>query len=35
MTGTNGREELIFEGSNNQRDWKEFEFIYKPGNNFS
>lgn len=32
MTGVNGREELIIEGSYDKREWKEYEFPYKPGN---
>ncbi|XP_034944819.1 lipase maturation factor 2-like [Chelonus insularis] len=33
MTGVNGRPEIIIEGSNSiDGPWKEYEFIYKPGN---
>lgn len=31
MTGINGRPELIFEGSENGKEWLEYEFYYKPG----
>lgn len=32
MTGVGGRPELIIEGSNNaQMGWKEYNFLYKPG----
>ncbi len=31
MTGVEGREELIFEGSNDLKEWKPYEFYYKPG----
>jgi len=33
MTGVGGRPEVIIEGSNNMdRGWKEYNFLYKPGN---
>lgn len=33
MTGVGGRPEVIIEGSNNaEGPWKEYEFLYKPGN---
>ncbi|CAL7934808.1 unnamed protein product [Xylocopa violacea] len=33
MTGVEGRPEVIIEGSNNiDGPWKEYEFLYKPGN---
>jgi len=33
MTGTNGRPEIIIEGSDDiEGPWKDFEFLYKPGN---
>ena len=33
MTGVGGRPEVIIEGSNNMNSgWKEYEFLYKPGN---
>ncbi|KZC09035.1 PREDICTED: lipase maturation factor 2-like [Dufourea novaeangliae] len=33
MTGVDGRPEVIIEGSNNvDGPWKEYEFLYKPGN---
>ncbi|XP_063985646.1 lipase maturation factor 2-like [Diachasmimorpha longicaudata] len=33
MTGVNGRPEIVIEGSNNiEGPWKEYEFLYKPGN---
>ncbi|CAC5380957.1 Lipase maturation factor 2 [Mytilus coruscus] len=33
MTGVGGRPEVIVEGSNSmQKGWKEYEFLYKPGN---
>ncbi|XP_014674979.1 PREDICTED: LOW QUALITY PROTEIN: lipase maturation factor 2-like [Priapulus caudatus] len=33
MTGVGGRPELILEASNNlERGWKEYSFLYKPGN---
>ena len=33
MTGVGGRLEVIVEGSNNiDGPWKEYEFLYKPGN---
>ena len=32
MTGVGGRPELIIEGSNDlEANWKEYEFLYKPG----
>lgn len=32
MTGVNGRPELVIEGSNSQTaGWKEYHFLYKPG----
>ena len=33
MTGVGGRPELIIEGSNNEKkdQWKEYDFLYKPG----
>lgn len=33
MTGVDGRPEIIIEGSNNiEGPWKEYNFLYKPGN---
>ncbi|KAK0163832.1 hypothetical protein PV328_002522 [Microctonus aethiopoides] len=33
MTGIDGRPEIIIEGSNNiEGPWREYEFLYKPGN---
>lgn len=33
MTGVGGRPEVIIEGSNSiDGPWKEYEFLYKPGN---
>lgn len=33
MTGIEGRPEIIIEGSNDiDGPWKEYEFLYKPGN---
>jgi len=33
MTGVGGRPEVILEGSNHlDKEWKEYEFLYKPGN---
>lgn len=33
MTGLDGRPEIIIEGSNDiDGPWKEYEFLYKPGN---
>ena len=33
MTGVGGRPEVVIEGSNNMKSgWKEYEFLYKPGN---
>lgn len=32
MTGVGGRPEIIIEGSNDKKEWKAYEFIYKPGN---
>lgn len=32
MTGVGGRPEVIIEGSNDMKDWKEYDFLYKPGN---
>jgi len=33
MTGTDGRPEIIIEGSDNiEGPWKDYEFLYKPGN---
>ncbi|XP_076174887.1 lipase maturation factor 2 [Ptiloglossa arizonensis] len=32
MTGMGGRPEVIIEGSNGDGSWKEYEFLYKPGN---
>ncbi|XP_011501020.1 PREDICTED: lipase maturation factor 2-like [Ceratosolen solmsi marchali] len=33
ITGVNGRPEIIIEGSNNiEGPWKEYHFLYKPGN---
>jgi hypothetical protein len=33
MTGVGGRPEIIVEGSNDMdKGWKEYEFLYKPGN---
>ena len=33
MTGADGRPEVIIEGSNNiEGPWKEYNFLYKPGN---
>ncbi|XP_064399598.1 lipase maturation factor 2-like isoform X2 [Halichondria panicea] len=31
MTGVDGRPELIVEGSMDEKEWKEYEFLYKPG----
>lgn len=32
MTGVDGRPELVIEGSNHQTTgWKEYKFLYKPG----
>ena len=31
MTGVGGRPEVIVEGSNDQKKWKAYEFLYKPG----
>ena len=32
MTGVGGRPEIVIEGSYDQAVWKEYEFVYKPGN---
>ena len=33
MTGVGGRPEVIIEGSNDMNEgWKEYNFLYKPGN---
>ena len=33
MTGVGGRPEVILEGSDNTNGpWKEYNFLYKPGN---
>ena len=33
MTGVGGRPEVIVEGSyHRDRGWKEYDFLYKPGN---
>ena len=33
MTGVGGRPEVIIEGSDHlEKGWKEYEFLYKPGN---
>jgi len=33
MTGVDGRPEIVIEGSDNiEGPWKEYEFLYKPGN---
>ena len=33
MTGVGGRPEVIIEGSNDMNTgWKEYDFLYKPGN---
>jgi hypothetical protein len=33
MTGVGGRPEVVIEGSDDRLDgWKEYEFLYKPGN---
>ena len=33
MTGVGGRPEVIIEGSNDLKEgWKEYDFLYKPGN---
>lgn len=33
MTGVGGRPEIIIEGRNRlNEEWKEYEFLYKPGN---
>jgi hypothetical protein len=32
MTGQEGRPEIIIMGSNDGKDWKEYDFYYKPGN---
>jgi hypothetical protein len=31
MTGVGGRPELIISGSNDGKEWKEYDFYYKPG----
>ena len=31
ITGINGREEIIIEGSKNNVDWESYDFFYKPG----
>jgi hypothetical protein len=31
ITGINGREELLIEGSNDNKNWESYEFFYKPG----
>lgn len=31
MTGVEGREELIVQGSHDKKVWKDYEFFYKPG----
>jgi hypothetical protein len=35
MTGITGREELIFEGSYDNKNFHAYEFYHKPGNNLS
>ena len=35
MTGIDGRDEFIFEGSNDNKTWLAYEFYYKPGNNLT
>ncbi len=35
MTGVQGREELIFEGSHDHRNFKAYEFYYKPSDNLT
>ena len=36
MTGVGGRPEVIIEGSDQlKKGWKEYEFLYKPGNKSS
>lgn len=32
MTGVGGRPEVIIEGSKDMKIWKEYQFLYKPGN---
>jgi len=33
MTGVDGRPEVVIEGSDSiEGPWKEYEFLYKPGN---
>ncbi|GAB1609574.1 lipase maturation factor 2-like isoform X1 [Argonauta hians] len=32
MTGKGGRPEVIIEGSDDMKAWKEYHFLYKPGN---
>lgn len=31
MTGVGGRPEVVVFGSDDKRNWKEYEFLYKPG----
>ena len=35
MTGGNVREELVFEGSYDNKNYMAYEFYHKPGNNLS
>ena len=35
MTGIFGREELVFEGSLDNINWKPYEFHYKPSDNLT
>jgi hypothetical protein len=32
MTGIGARPEIVIEGSLDNKIWKEYEFLYKPGN---
>jgi len=31
MTGVGGRPEVVILGSDNENEWREYEFLYKPG----
>lgn len=31
MTGVGGRPEVVIVGSNDLKNWQEYEFLYKPG----
>lgn len=31
MTGIGGRPEVVIFGSHDEKDWREYEFLYKPG----